>query len=72
MELHLTGKTALVTGGTHGIGRAISLSLARENVKVAFLSRSEEKLAEQEKLHQKINSDFLSIKCDVLDSNSIK
>jgi len=29
MEINLTGKTALVTGGKTGIGRAISLALAR-------------------------------------------
>ena len=34
MKLNLKGKTALVTGGAKGIGRSISLLLAREGVKV--------------------------------------
>jgi 3-oxoacyl-(acyl-carrier-protein) reductase len=38
----LDGKTALVTGGSRGIGRAIVLELAREEAKVAFTYRSGE------------------------------
>ncbi|HSC93794.1 MAG TPA: SDR family oxidoreductase [Burkholderiales bacterium] len=39
MELQLAGKTALVTGASRGIGRAIALGLAREGVKVAVAAR---------------------------------
>ncbi|HEX9673498.1 MAG TPA: SDR family NAD(P)-dependent oxidoreductase, partial [Burkholderiales bacterium] len=39
MDLQLSGKTALVTGASRGIGRAIALGLAREGVKVAVAAR---------------------------------
>ena len=39
MDLQLAGKTALVTGASRGIGRAIALGLAREGVKVAVAAR---------------------------------
>ena len=39
-SLSLTGKTALVTGASRGIGLAIARALAREGVRLALLSRS--------------------------------
>ena len=70
-ENFLAGKKALVTGGTHGIGRSISIGLAREGASVAFLSRSDAKLLEQSNIHKAINSDFFPLKCDVSDSKEI-
>lgn len=36
----LTGKTAIVTGGSRGIGRAICIELARRGANIAFCGRS--------------------------------
>ena len=41
----LDGKTALVTGATRGIGRAIALKLASEGADIAFTYRSQEEAA---------------------------
>src|SRR4029453_13005544 len=41
MDLGLEGKTALVTGGSKGIGRAVARTLAAEGARVAICSRDE-------------------------------
>jgi NAD(P)-dependent dehydrogenase (short-subunit alcohol dehydrogenase family) len=46
MDLELAGKTAIVTGGSRGIGKAIARELAGEGVDVAVVARSAEALAE--------------------------
>jgi NAD(P)-dependent dehydrogenase (short-subunit alcohol dehydrogenase family) len=44
MDLQLKGKTALVTGGSEGIGKGIALLLAKEGVDVAICARRMEPL----------------------------
>lgn len=39
MDLRLTGKRAVVTGGSRGIGKAVAAALAAEGVDVALLAR---------------------------------
>jgi 3-oxoacyl-[acyl-carrier protein] reductase len=44
MDLELKGKTALVTGASAGIGRAIATELAKEGVKLVITGRRREEL----------------------------
>ena len=51
MDLQLKGRTAIVTGASTGIGRAIASTLAAEGVKMAVVARRRELL---EQLAQEI------------------
>src|SRR3546814_15128616 len=45
MDLELSGKVVLITGGSKGIGLACAHAFAREGAKVAIASRSADNLA---------------------------
>jgi 3-oxoacyl-[acyl-carrier protein] reductase len=47
IEIDLTGKNAIVTGGTRGIGRSISLRLAQAGARVGMLFRGDESAAQE-------------------------
>jgi 3-oxoacyl-[acyl-carrier protein] reductase len=55
MDMGLQGKTALVTGSTKGIGKAIAIELAKEGVNVLINGRNE---AEVERTVLEIKSNF--------------
>ena len=44
MDLGLTEKRAIVTGGNRGIGRCCALALAREGAKICITARNQERL----------------------------
>lgn len=65
MDLGLSGKAALVTGGSRGIGRAIALALAREGVDVAICARGPEALEAATTEIRKAGVRALAIKADM-------
>ncbi len=66
MEITLTGKRALVTGGNSGIGAAIALELAKAGAKVAINYVSHPEIAEQVVQDiQNSGGEAISIEADV-------
>jgi 3-oxoacyl-[acyl-carrier protein] reductase len=63
MELSLSGRSALVTGASMGIGRGIATALAREGVRLAVVARRRHLLEELEKEIGKL----VIIECDFLE-----
>src|ERR1043165_353508 len=71
--LDLTGKIAIVTGGTKGIGRAIAKSLASAGAKVAITARNEKEIADAvAKLNQLSGGSVSGHVCDVRDYEQVK
>lgn len=72
MDLGLTGKVAVVTGGSEGIGKAAALSMAREGTRVAIVARTKEKLDAAAAEIRASGGDVIAIPCDVMDEAQVK
>jgi 3-oxoacyl-[acyl-carrier protein] reductase len=72
MDLGITGKYALITGGTHGIGRAIALDLAVEGCNVAVFSRSKDKVLAMSKELERYNISYIAEIADVMVQNDVR
>lgn len=73
MDLQLQGKTAIITGGSGGIGRGLVLEFAREGLNVVSASRdlaTGEKLA-AEAAEMGLPGKVLAVKTDVTDRASV-
>ncbi len=72
MDLKLAGKTALVTGGSKGIGRAAAEILAGEGCNVIIVSRSSDALAAAKSaIAQKSNVRVDTVAADLSDSAKV-
>lgn len=70
MDLGIAGKVAIVTGGSHGIGRAISEELGRNGCKVVVVARGREQLDETVEAIRAAGGEAASVSADLLDSDS--
>ena len=61
-------KTALITGGGRGIGRAIALAFAREGIRIAVAARTAEQV---EQVAHEIGNGAIAVVCDVADPESV-
>lgn len=66
----LAGQTALVTGASQGIGKAIALALGSSGVKVACLARNAEKLASTVDEIKSAGGEAMVIAADATDSEA--
>ncbi len=69
------GKTAIVTGGSSGIGRSICLKLAEEGADVVVADIKEEPFLDEKPTHEKINEEggnAIFVQTDVSDEKSVQ
>ena len=68
MKIDLSGRTAVVTGSTRGIGRAIAETLAGAGARVAIVGRDQSRAQE---VAAAISSEARGFACDVADTASV-
>jgi len=72
MDLQLTGKKVIITGGSRGIGRASAELLASEGADIAFFSRSAEQVAATVESLQRHGGKVLGQALDIGDTEAYK
>jgi len=63
--MRLSGKVAIVTGGSHGIGQAVAIRFAREGAKVALCGRGKAALDETVGLIREAGGEAIAYETDV-------
>ena len=72
ISFNLTGKVAVVTGASSGLGQQFARALSEQGCDVAILARRKERLEEFSKELKQNGQDCLPVSCDVTDEESIK
>lgn len=68
----LTGKVAVITGASSGIGSEAALAYAESGADTALLARRVEKLEEVKKKIEATGKRVITVECDVTDEESVK
>ncbi|TWT86309.1 3-oxoacyl-[acyl-carrier-protein] reductase FabG [Pseudobythopirellula maris] len=71
VQVDLSGQTALVTGASRGIGKAIALALGAAGAKVGCIARSADKLAETVEEITSAGGAAEAFPCDVTDESAV-
>jgi NAD(P)-dependent dehydrogenase (short-subunit alcohol dehydrogenase family) len=71
VDLELTGKVVVITGGTDGLGLALAHRLVEEGAAVAVCGRNEERLASAEAALASAGGDVLAMRADVEQARDI-
>ena len=68
---NLTGRVAVITGASSGLGRQMSIAFAKQGADVVVMARRVQKLEEVRKQIEEMGRKCLAIECDVTNVEDI-
>lgn len=71
LKVDLSGQTALVTGASQGLGRAIAVALGASGAKTACVARNADKLSETVQAIRDAGGEAEAFSCDVSNAESV-
>ncbi len=71
-DKYLSGRVAVITGGSRGLGRAMAVSLGKRGATIALVGRDRAKLDESQKLVAAEGAQAATFICDVRDEAQVK
>jgi 3-oxoacyl-[acyl-carrier protein] reductase len=72
MNLQLKNKTAIVTGGSKGIGKAIAKALATEGANVVICGRGLEALSEARNEIEQVGGKVIAVQADLSNQEDVE
>ena len=72
MSGKLTGKTAVITGASRGLGKAMALALAAEGARIALVARDRERLDAVAAEIRAANGQAIAIRADVTSEDQVR
>jgi NAD(P)-dependent dehydrogenase (short-subunit alcohol dehydrogenase family) len=68
----LWGKTALITGGSRGLGLAIAREMSAQGARLAICGRDPDSLERARRSLERLGAEVVAVPCDVTDPASVK
>jgi 3-hydroxybutyrate dehydrogenase len=69
---NFTGRRVLVTGASHGIGRAVAAAFARARARLTVLSSTGDVLAAADEIAAETGADVTGVVCDIADRAGVR
>ncbi|HEU5131647.1 MAG TPA: SDR family NAD(P)-dependent oxidoreductase, partial [Pyrinomonadaceae bacterium] len=71
-EYDLKDKTALITGGSRGLGLVMAREFAREGSRLVLCARDEQELEQARHDLEKLGAEVMVVSCDVTNQQDVK
>lgn len=72
MENMLSGKTAIITGASRGIGKTIAIALGKKKMRLALMARSTNKMQDVVNEIHAVGGEAIAVPCDLMNADAVE